>query len=187
MAIKATTFQLGITDSLILSVMQHGGCTAEDVVQFFVMQVEKLLELPPNITRRSRYAKVSADKEIWVLRGYYPGTSVFFKVSAVRHKEDPNDKYAIGNDDRCAYVKVSSPESKTKQVFHSGQIQKELADTMLVGAQLNLKLKTQRTLTPKGLKKLSMKGKKKRKNVDAVVGGGKNAHRAEPTRVRTAV
>ena len=68
------------------------GVELEEFVCFFATQVQAMLACPPNLQ--------VGDGRVWVMRGFYPGTPVFFKLTVVS---------TITDDSRMSYHAKASP------------------------------------------------------------------------------
>jgi hypothetical protein len=53
------------------------GLDLEEFVGFFATQVQAMLASPPN------YCKFGKKARVWIMRGFYPGTTLFFKLTLV--------------------------------------------------------------------------------------------------------
>src|ERR1700686_1970990 len=58
------------------------GLDVEEFVGFFASQVQAMLASPPN------YNKLGVKAKVWILRGFYPETSIFFKLILVTKEQN---------------------------------------------------------------------------------------------------
>lgn len=139
------------------------GIDAEKMVEFFATQVEAMLMCPPNF-------KFGGNR-CWILRGYYPGSSMFFKQILIN---PTSDRMGEGG---YYFSKVSSlsvgfrRHTPAHQTFKGNELRKLMSDRMeniLLGAShkieplIKVKTKMPRCLAPKGMKLFRYK-KPKRK------------------------
>jgi hypothetical protein len=88
----------------VLSALAVADVDVDEALDFFASQIESMLRVPPN------YQLYGHKLPIWIMRGFFPGTSVFFKMSMVRH-DTP-----INYTDAPRYVKVSIPITKSRKM-----------------------------------------------------------------------
>lgn len=156
----------------ILSTLAIEGISSTQAYLFFAEQIESMQNVDPNFGPK-RYVnkrRQTIPLPCWIMRGYYPGTNAFFKITMI-HKENGFD-YS----DAPYYAKITMPVTKTAHKFEwirGAQMKPFLlehkADQMLLGADEPLKqyehapeLKKPRCMSPKGVPvfKLEKKGKK---------------------------
>lgn len=74
-------YTLKVTNALLQMGLVHG-VQPESMVEFLAAQVQNMLACPPNCKQ------FGPESRVWILRGFYPGTPLFFKLtvsSKVRH------------------------------------------------------------------------------------------------------
>jgi hypothetical protein len=150
------------------------GVDLEEFIGFFAVQVQAMLMCPPNFNKFGQFARV------WVMRGFYPDTSIFFKL-VLMHQEVKE-----GSSEPSYFVKVSPLRVKFQGkvsstpydahvTFNSVKLNDDITNRMenaFLGANHKLepimpyKLKMPRCMAPKGLKILKYKKPRKKKKND---------------------
>ena len=123
----------------------------DDLIEFFATQVQAMLIAPPN------YKMFGAAPPVWVMRGFYPGTSLFFKLTVARNEKGTWVKASIpmmtvGNKRRAdKFVKLDGKQlnetivNKMENTFFGATHQiKPLVEDKL--------RKMPRCMSPKGVK-----------------------------------
>lgn len=159
-------YRLKIMSELL--VQAHiAGVELEEFVGFFASQIQAMLACPPNLNMFGNKARV------WVMRGFYNNTQVFFKL-VLMHKED-GSYYAKASPLRIFFrgPKGGTTRYDDHVTFDSGKLDNDLTNRMentFLGADHKLtpilarKLKMPRCMSPKGVKIFRYKKPKKRKN-----------------------
>jgi hypothetical protein len=147
------------------------GIDPEDVIEFVATQVQTALAYPPN------YNFMGDNKRIWVIRGFYPGTPLFFKLSVVHYRGEGDDKKVYAA--RASGLRVRLM-TKNKEFFDHGidfsgdDLTEALTNRMEnsffnanhdVKALLEKKIRMPRCVSPKGMKLFRFEKPTKRKNV----------------------
>lgn len=118
-------------------------CSATDVAASLYSYFNKCIECPPNIKRNTR-GKIGF--RCWVLRGFYPNTSIMFKMTIAENECDTGH-----------FIKVSLPApkhvSKMKH-FTKHKIEQSLDNILLDNVQQEKQPHTPKCMTPKGMKPL---------------------------------
>ena len=136
------------------------GVNPEDMVEFFATQVSTMLLSPPN------YNKYGIKAPVWIMRGFYPGTSVFFKLIVAR-----NDQ---GTWVRVSYPKINGTKNRPHTFhFDGARLNEAITDKMentFFGAKhevkplISAKLRSPKCMSPKGVKIFNYEKPKKRTN-----------------------
>lgn len=139
-----------------------------DVLAKFDDLIAKMIDCPPNLTRRP-YSKKSDPKDqqeigipIRVLRGYYPGTPIFFKIVVT-------DFQSLGARHPRYRAKVMPyrVRKSTTRHFNTAELREQVAEKELLGSytatvDFGLPKRRPRVMTPKGMKPLKLKLSKKK-------------------------
>lgn len=78
-----------------------------DALNFFATQIEAMLAVEPNMgagKKRSKYGRNAISA--WVMRGYYPNTPVFFKITIIKTKDYEGLGWPRASD---YYAKITIP------------------------------------------------------------------------------
>lgn len=143
---------------LVISVSYTLGISENEVLGFFDGVLEQMHACPPNFTRKPYTKKLDStavlEDKVWILRGYYPGTGIFFRVTLIE------SKFAwMGS--LHASVKACYPTTKRSIYIDSKGVRKYIAENALLGEPIpRIKLKPQRLFTPKGMKPFRLNNKK---------------------------
>jgi (2Fe-2S) ferredoxin len=154
----------------------------EDIAAFFAGQLEGIIRCPYNVTSFQRlYNNVGGvvtqinngrvTVPAWVLRGFYPGTNLFFRMTVV----DCENSNLLGSHPARYYSNVTIPRIKGRRIVDSHHINGQLVrdndhkamENAMLGATHELtkvldgpKLKMPKCMSPKGMPLLN----KRRKN-----------------------
>ena len=182
-------FIMRVCNRLLIKIRMNG-IDPTDASVFFGSQAEQMLNCPPNYGPGS--AKTTTAKQhqlkrdVWLMRGFYPGTAQMFKISIFKFEEGQD---AWGGQYEY-YVKVSEPiirvpTNRNKDGFNgrrlsglarnestltSKQIRDQLqerAEREVLGLDLEVEsaiqkqvVFTPKCLSPKGMKKFTLDLKK---------------------------
>jgi hypothetical protein len=148
------------------------GLDLEEMIEFLASQVQAMLSCPPN------YNFMNEKKRVWILRGFYPGSPLFFKltVCSLADMGGPGGYFAKASPMRVVYTnKRTKTRSDDHVSFNGNTLNSALTDRMentFFGAQHEVKsllskgVKMPRCMSPKGMKLLRC-NIKKRKNAKA--------------------
>ena len=146
------------------------GVNIEEFVGFFAAQVQAMLASPPNYNKYGKKARV------WIMRGFYPDTPIFFKISLI----ESNSDYVHLSDSMGYYAKVTplrvqscwKGRSAEDYVLLDGRkLNEDITNRMensLLGADhrlqpiLEKKVKMPRCMSPRGLQIFNYKKPKKK-------------------------
>lgn len=81
---KRQTYTLKVLTELF-TLAKLNGIKPEDMLEFFSTQIETMLNYPPNVSKGSDTAG-----RIWVLRGFYPNSPIFFKLVLIETTKATN-------------------------------------------------------------------------------------------------
>jgi hypothetical protein len=143
----------------LLSQAKVLGIEPQDLVEFFGVQINAMLGCPPN------YNYMGEKANVWILRGYYPGYSLFFKLVLVK-KSDEGGYYAKASAlemKATRYLKgkktrVTIPDNL---VFNGKEMDNLITSRMensILGAKhdiealLPFKIKMPKCMSPRGMK-----------------------------------
>jgi hypothetical protein len=161
----------------LLTQAHIAGLNLDEFVGFFASQVQAMLACPPN------YNKFGVKARVWIMRGFYPGSHVFFKIM-VADTQDGAGRMTANNGRPQYYVKVTLPRTTTtgrrgqtveaSQYFDGHKLNEDLTDRMensLLGASneirpiVTAKIRMPRCMSPRGLRIYRFeKPKRNRKN-----------------------
>lgn len=128
----------------------------EGFVGFLGAQVQAMLACPPN------YSKFGVKKRAWIMRGFFPGTGLFFKLTIGTEDSGSGNKYSY-------FVKASplrvnhfikGVNREASVVVNSDKLNEDIVNRMeneFFGADHELKnlleeqIKLPRCMSPKGL------------------------------------
>jgi hypothetical protein len=145
------------------------GVELEEFIGFFASQIQAMLACPPNLNMFGQKARV------WIMRGFYPGTHIFFKLVLMDHSS--GSLYAKVSPLRVTFKARTGAATKydAHMIFDSVKLNDDLTNRMentFFGANhqltpiLTTKLKMPRCMSPKGLKILKYKKPRKKKKND---------------------
>ena len=141
------------------------GVELDEFVGFFASQVQAMLVCPPNLNLFGQKARV------WILRGFYPGTHIFFKL-VLMDRED--GLYAKASPLRVHFQGTrGTTKYDAHMKFNGTKLNEDLTNRMenaFFGANHKLdpilynKIRMPRCMSPKGLKIFRYKKPRKKKN-----------------------
>jgi hypothetical protein len=140
---------------MVLAICHAAKMSETEILAFFDGVLEQMASCPPNFVRKLYEKKESTIKDkVWILRGYYPGTAIFFRATLILKTEDWVDTPFY-----IAHVKASYPTKKRMMGIDSKQVRAIVAESALFGSKVPsmLKIKPQRLLTPKGMEPFRLK------------------------------
>lgn len=148
----------------LLSLAFVQGVKPDDMVEFFAIQVQAMLAVPPNYNFYGQTAPV------WIMRGFFPETSVLFKLIVIRSGNDTIVKASI------PIPKIGKGRFVNKMVYvKSVDINRAITNKMenaLLGGEHEIKslfavgCRMPRCMSPRGVKIFSYKKPKHHKNPD---------------------
>ena len=149
-----------VDTDLVISVACTLGISENEVLGFFDGVLEQMHTCPPNFTRKPYTKKLDStamlEDKVWILRGYYPGTGIFFRVTLIESKPAWMDEWSIH-----ASVKACYPTKKRSIPIDSKEVRKYMAENALLGEPVpRIELKPQRLFTPKGMKPFRLNNRK---------------------------
>jgi hypothetical protein len=142
------------------------GLDVEEFVSFFSVQIQAMLASPPNFNMFGEKARV------WVMRGFYPGTHIFFKLTLIANSNANNGGYYAKVSPMRIMRKIKRSEFEDHMTFDGTELNKSITDRMensFFGANhqldkiLQKKLKMPRCMSPRGLKVFRYEKKKNEK------------------------
>jgi len=157
-------YTCSIEQALIIAIADTKGIERYEVMAFFDETISAMSQCPPNLTRRQGAKKTDPDYNIpipiWVLRGYYPGTGIFFKITLI------HDNTSTYNNGMFAKVHHLNMHNLWKDRVHldAEAVRRAVAEKELIGHDLpQMELKPQRLMTPKGMKPFRLYTRKKKR------------------------
>jgi hypothetical protein len=167
----AQPYRLKIMSELLIQATVLG-IDLEEFAGFFAAQIQAMLACPPN------YNYTGKKLRIWLMRGFYPGSPIFFKLSICKLNE------SMGAWSESYYAKASPllvkpSKSRKAHIFLEG---KELNNNIInrmenrfFGADHKLepmlpKIKMPRCMSPKGIKIFNYEKPKKPRKKRAKTG-----------------
>lgn len=154
--------EIRIEEYLIQQIADASGAKHHEILSFFDEQADKMTDVQPNVKgfkpKFGRYQK--ATNPIWVMRGYYPKTTILFKICIYRFTEDYSvDMYGNPSGTSRDHIKVCAVKPNPKFInIDRNRIREAHAEAMLLGdSNFTIKLKRPRIMTPKGLKPHKLK------------------------------
>lgn len=141
-----------VDTDLVISVSMSLNISENEVLGFFDGVLEEMHKCDPNFTRKPYSKKTDSDgkiqEKVWILRGYYPGTGIFFRVTLIESKP-------YYSNDSMFFTKIVAcyPTKKRSIPIDSKEVRTYIAENALLDAPIpRLELKPQRLFTPKGMK-----------------------------------
>lgn len=140
-------YDLRIQESLLFSIKFSSKHPNHRILSFFDEKVCEMIAAEPNIKsyKHKKFEKLKkVENPVWIVRGYYPGTPVFFKLVVVRPSpiEVPD----------LLLVKAIDPNKPKMLTIKSDVIRNESAECELLGHDMEMSVKKQRLMMPKGVK-----------------------------------
>jgi len=178
---KEVNFNLKIDDVMVSLICNYHNIHHAEVLSFFGNLVETCLkDIKPNISnnevalsisfnRRSKkmqYRKTKIDlsklieyTNIWVVRGFYPNTKVPFKLSLTQRVGVTFDSEGDMSFAKVTLGKPSLSNVSSDAIHRTNELlaESELLDIPIDDEKIEYKVKSFRTMTPKGLKKFKKK------------------------------
>lgn len=168
-------FAMKLCNKLLIKIRMNG-IDPTQAVLFFGQQATLMLDCPPNYGPKSKKTTNAKDHQlktdVWLMRGFYPGTAQMFKISIAKNPAYDHVEY---------YVKVTEPNinppSKTgnrklsitknnETVIYSNTIIETLQNTVekeVLGVDLQIDslinskvVFTPKSISPKGMKKFTL-------------------------------
>lgn len=168
---SSNQYQLKVSRQLINLLAVHG-VSVNDALMFLTDNIERMLTVAPNF-KKGRFRggpknNIQAS-DAWVMRGCYPNSNIFFKITVTTTKGNP----VLDALSEPYFVSITAIEKKLNGNYHllSSQLREQLFErTMeqnIFGAVSEIKPIVEhktvapRCLTPKGLKPMKRKRAKK--------------------------
>lgn len=156
-------YRLKVSPTL-LSQLMIMGVDGNELVEFIHSQIQTLISCPPNF--RVAYSKsIDPTLRIWILRGYYPETPIFFKLSLVKATDGGPYSYYAKASHLMVNMRRKWGEKNSTQYgefhFNSSDIDKKIVESMensLLGADHEPKKhmtggpRAPKCMSPKGMK-----------------------------------
>lgn len=151
------------------------GLKPDDMIEFFATQVEAMLVCPPN------YRMYNETARVWILRGFYPKTSLFFKLVLVDSTKDGASGYETKYFAKATSLRVNwrSPKGRSYEdhvTVNGADVAESITNKMeneFFGAKHEIKqlftknIKMPKCMSPKGMRLFRydnpLKGKKRAK------------------------
>lgn len=146
------------------------GIDHEEMVEFFATQIECMFRCKPNYNYFGQKAKV------WILRGFYPGSSLFFKLILLAQRNQDlngNDMHDGGYFAKVTTLTINNTKKKRAfQIFSGHSLREQMTDKMenaLMGAKhefkplMTDKYRLPRCISPSGMPIYRFKKPSKRK------------------------
>jgi hypothetical protein len=86
----------------------------DDFVEFVAAQVQNIVACKPNC-----HLFATQNKPVWVLRGYYPNTPVFFKITVVKTTQHTGPYVGTYTPDFTYYVRASELRVTSRKRWHT--------------------------------------------------------------------
>jgi len=158
-----SSYTMKVCSTLIMMAYVNG-IDPDDLVEFFATQVQAMLNTPPN------YKMYGNTPPVWVMRGFFPLTTLFFKLVVARNEKGTWAKASI------PMIRIGKNRSWDKVVKLDGnQLNKTIVDKMentFFGATHQIKplvedrvRKMPRCMSPKGVKIFNCELPRTRKKV----------------------
>jgi hypothetical protein len=77
---EVSPYTLKVCSTLLMMAYVHN-VDPDDLIEFFATQIQTMLTAPPN------YKSFGKTLPVWIMRGFYPGTHLFFKLTVVRNDD----------------------------------------------------------------------------------------------------
>lgn len=157
-------WDLSVSPNLIFLISKYLNIHTSEVLSVLDSIIHTAVSCPPNLTRRPFQPKTAdpndakVDLPIWIIRGFFPETPIFFKMVIA-----DLEKYAM--DRQFKYrVKIQLPHNFYNGIVrvNTKKIREDAAEKEILGdfASKELEIKKPRCMTPKGMKPLRMRLKK---------------------------
>lgn len=172
-------FAMKLCNKLLIKIRMNG-IDPTQAVLFFGQQATLMLDCPPNYGPKSKKTTNAKDHQlktdVWLMRGFYPGTAQMFKISIAKNPAYDHVEY---------YVKISEPKinpptnrgnrhlpvAKDNQtIIYSNVIKDTLQNTLekeVLGVDIPIEslinskvVFTPKCISPKGMKRFNLDIKK---------------------------
>lgn len=175
---KENDFRMRVDNTMISLICDYHNVHHAEVLAFFGDLVsECLTEIKPNISnadvklttlfkkkgkpifKKEKRTDLSEHYNIWVVRGFYPNSKVPFKM-VVSEFIDINGYYSKNNKHaKITLGDLNKTDIDSSDIHTMNELlaESELLDAPIDDSKIEYKLKSFRTMTPKGLKKLKKK------------------------------
>jgi hypothetical protein len=140
------------------------GLKAEVIVEFLAAQTQAMMGHSPNYCYHGKRARV------WIMRGFYPGTSLFFKLILIGDSETGNRTYYAKASPLRVHFKKGQYDAHV--LFNGGDLNEHFTNTMentFFGANHDVKalieggIRMPRCMSPKGMKIFRYRKPRKKK------------------------
>jgi hypothetical protein len=138
------------------------GIDIEELIAFFATQIQAMLSAPPN------YNMWGQKERVWIMRGFYPDTSLFFKIVLLPTNSESRPPYYA----KVSPLRVTGRRGESFTTFRSSDLNENITNKMEntffsanheIKPLLNNKLKMPRCMSPKGVHVFRYKKPRKRK------------------------
>ena len=135
-----TILNIAINPALLMTVCGVSGDGQAKVVMQIYDWATACIECPPNITRFVSGGKqVAAENKVWIYRGYYPNTNVFFKLSVIAFDDSYYAKFQPVIPNNKGMLKVDD------------HMMDRIGDAMLLNEDMDFGVKAPRCMAPRGM------------------------------------
>jgi len=144
------------------------GIDLEEFVGFFAAQIQAMLSCPPN------YNFFGQKERVWIMRGFYPETQIFFKIILMGNKSESitmSGYYAKVSPMRVTFTSKSGGKYDDHVIFEGRKLNEDITNRMenaFFGADHKLdpiiqkKVRMPRCMSPRGMKIFRYKKPSKR-------------------------
>lgn len=169
-------YQLKLDPHLATAIKLSTGQTNIEIAGFFSDKICECIDAPPNYTHvfnpNKPYTKKAdrpkLDHGVWLVRGYYPKTGIFFKLTVVENKNPWLEALGPEYKDPPYHAKavMAKPTEPKKFITIKGSeiMEKSTENTLLDSrSDIEMDLEYRRLMHPKGVKPCSAPRKRARK------------------------
>ena len=141
--------------SELLTQAHIAGIDLEEFIEFFATQIQTMLSHSPN------YNYMGEKKRVWIMRGFYPDTPIFFKLTLILSTNDKENYYAKVSPLRVNFYGKGGTAYDSWVKFDGKTLNEDITDKMenvFFGAEHDLKpilrdkVRMPRCMSPKGMK-----------------------------------
>jgi len=139
----------------------------EELLEFFAVQVQAMLACPPNF----KYA--GQLKQVWILRGFYSTSSLFFKLIVMRTEGTALDTCGYPYYAKATPLRINQGWAKKEKntTINSGDLNDNITNRMensffntnhKIKKLIPTKIRMPRCISPKGMKLLKFQKRSKK-------------------------